>query len=76
MQISKINLKPTQEESYSPKLFKTTQEQERNLAVETFDYKFEMYDINNNYIPVELEQTVKSLVVEINKLELVKTFNI
>ena len=58
-QLAKINLKPAGAEGFSPKVFKTTQEEERNLADETFDYKFEMYDINNNYIPVELEQTVR-----------------
>ena len=50
VEISKISLKPTQEESYSPKLFRTLDEQERNLPVETFDYRFELYDINNNFI--------------------------
>jgi hypothetical protein len=58
-QLAKINLKPASSEGFSPKVFKTTQEEDRNLADETFDYKFEMYDINNNYIPVELEQTVR-----------------
>ena len=56
-QLSKISLKPTQEESYSPKLFRTLDEQERSLPIETFDYRFELYDINNNYIPVTIEQS-------------------
>ena len=58
-QLAKINLKPASSEGFSPKVFKTIQEEERNLADETFDYKFEMYDINNNYIPVKLEQKVR-----------------
>ena len=56
-QVSKISLKPTQDEAFSPKLFKTLDEQERNLPVETFDYRFELYDVNNNYIPVDIEQS-------------------
>ncbi len=56
-QIAKLDLKPAAEAGFSPKIFKTLQEEDRNLQDETFDYKFEMYDINNNYIPVKLEQT-------------------
>ena len=58
-QISNIKLEPAKAIGFSPKVFKTVQEEERNLKDETFDYKFEMYDINNNYIPVKLEQTVR-----------------
>ena len=53
-QLANIELKPTQDPSFSPKVFDTFDEQDRTLPVETFDYKFELYDINNNYIPVEL----------------------
>jgi hypothetical protein len=56
-QLAKIDLKPASEPGFSPKIFKTLQEEDRNLEDETFDYKFEMYDVNNNYIPVKLEQT-------------------
>ena len=56
-QLAKLNIKPAAAEGFSPKIFKTLQEEDRNLADETFDYKFEMYDVNNNYIPVKLEQT-------------------
>jgi hypothetical protein len=53
-QISKISFKPSQAPAFSPKIYKTLDEQERNLPIETFDYRFELYDVNNNYIPVEL----------------------
>ena len=58
-QIAKLNLKPAAARGFSPKIFKTVQEEERNLQDETFDYNFEMYDINNNYIPVKLQKTVR-----------------
>ena len=58
-QISKLNFKPAKAKSFSPKIFKTVQEEDRNLQDETFDYNFEMYDVNNNYIPVKLEKTVR-----------------
>ena len=58
-QVAKLNLKPASAKGFSPKIFKTVQEEERNLQDETFDYNFEMYDVNNNYIPVKLEKTVR-----------------
>jgi len=54
-QLANIDLKPSQDASFSPKIFDVFDEQDRTLPVETFDYKFELYDINNNYIPVELK---------------------
>ena len=54
-QLSKIDLKPLQDENFSPKVFDLFDEQDRTLPVETFDYRFELYDINNNFIPVELK---------------------
>jgi hypothetical protein len=56
-QIAKIDIKPATAVGFSPKVFKTVQEENRNLPDETFDYNFEMYDVNNNYIPVELKAT-------------------
>ena len=53
-QLSKVNFQPSQDVSFSPKVFDVFDEQDRNLPSETFDYKFELYDVNNNYIPVEL----------------------
>lgn len=53
-QLSKVELKPSQDVAFSPKVFNLLDEQDRNLPTETFDYRFELYDVNNNYIPVEL----------------------
>ena len=58
-QLSKLNFRPASAKGFSPKVFKTLQEEERNLQDETFDYNFELYDVNNNYIPVKLEKTVR-----------------
>ena len=58
-QLAKLDLQPAQARGFSPKVFKTVQEEDRNLKDETFDYKFEMYDVNNNYIPITLEETVR-----------------
>ena len=58
-QISKLDIKPAKAIGFSPKVFKTVQEENRNLASETFDYIFEMYMIDGNYIPVDLGTTKK-----------------
>jgi hypothetical protein len=55
--ISNVSLKNSQETSFSPDEFTLIQDIPRKLDVETFDFKFEFYDINNNYIPVELTAT-------------------
>ena len=54
-QISNVDLKPSQDVAFSPKIVSLLDEQDRTLPVETFDYRFELYDINNNYIPVDLQ---------------------
>ena len=54
-QISNVDLKPSQDSAFSPKIVSLLDEQDRTLPVETFDYRFELYDINNNYIPVDLQ---------------------
>ena len=41
-QLSKLDLQPAQARGFSPKVFKTVQEEDRNLQDETFDYKFEI----------------------------------
>jgi hypothetical protein len=56
-QVSKVDFQPSQDTSFSPKVFDVFDEQDRTLPVETFDYKFELYDINNNFIPVDLFQS-------------------
>jgi len=55
-QLSNISLRATQETNFSPN------ELTLNVAVPTkvnndaFDFKFEFYDINNNYVPITLEK--------------------
>ena len=54
---SSISLKNAQETSFSPDEFILIQDIPRKLAAETFDFRFEFYDINNNYIPVDVTAT-------------------
>ena len=55
--ISNVSLKNAQDTSFSPDEFTLIQDIPRKLATETFDFKFEFYDINNNYIPVDVTTT-------------------
>jgi len=55
--ISNVSLKNAQDTSFSPDEFTLIQDIPRKLAIETFDFKFEFYDINNNYIPVDVIST-------------------
>jgi len=55
--ISNVSLKNAQDTSFSPDEFTLIQDIPRKLAIETFDFKFEFYDINNNYIPVDVFAT-------------------
>ena len=55
--INNLSLKASQETSFSPDVITFIQNVPKTLAVETFDYRFEFYDINNNYIPVLVEAT-------------------
>lgn len=52
--ISNVSLRNAQETSFSPDEFTLIQDIPRKLASETFDFRFEFYDINNNYIPVDV----------------------
>ncbi len=52
--ISNVSLKNAQETSFSPDEFTIVQDVAKNVASETFDFRFEFYDINNNYIPVDV----------------------
>lgn len=52
--ISNVSLRNAQESSFSPDEFTLIQDIPRKTASETFDFKFEFYDINNNYIPVDV----------------------
>ena len=55
--ISNVSLKNAQETSSSPDEFVLIQEVPRNIPQETYDFRFEFYDINNNYIPVDVTAT-------------------
>jgi hypothetical protein len=55
--ISDVSLRASQETSFSPDEITFIQPVQRNLETETFDFRFEFYDINNNYIPVEVLAT-------------------
>lgn len=52
--ISNASLKNAQDTSFSPDEFTLIQDIPRKTASETFDFRFEFYDINNNYIPVDV----------------------
>lgn len=53
----KVSFKSSQETSFSPDDISFTVPIRRELEIETFDFKFEFYDINNNYIPVNIFKT-------------------
>ena len=55
--VNNISLKASQETSFSPDEITFIQQVPKTLVKETFDYRFEFYDINNNYIPVTVEKT-------------------
>ena len=52
--ISNVSLRNAQDTSFSPDEFTLIQDIPRKLVSETFDFRFEFYDINNNYIPVNV----------------------
>ena len=55
--VNNISLKASQETSFSPDEITFIQQVPKLLVEETFDYRFEFYDINNNYIPITVEDT-------------------
>jgi len=55
--VNNVSLKASQETSFSPDEITFIQQVPKTLVSETFDYRFEFYDINNNYIPVRVEET-------------------
>ena len=55
--ISTVSLRAAQETSFSPDEITFIQSVPRSLPEETFDFRFEFYDINNNYIPVNVTAT-------------------
>ena len=52
--LSNVSLRNAQDTSFSPDEFTILQDIPRKLPIETFDFRFEFYDINNNYIPVDV----------------------
>lgn len=50
--ISNVSLKAAQERSFSPDSISVIQDAPRTLKKEKFEFRFDFYDINNNYIPV------------------------
>lgn len=50
--IGSVTLKGSNELGYSPDEFTFTIPINRQLEIETFDFKFEYYDINNNFVPI------------------------
>ena len=55
--VNNVSLKASQETSFSPDEITFIQQVPKTLVTETFDYRFEFYDINNNYIPIFVEDT-------------------
>ena len=55
--IADVSLRASQETSFSPNEITFIQGVPRTLPEETFLYRFEFYDINNNFIPVLVEAT-------------------
>ena len=55
--IANVSFIAAQETSFSPDEITFIQPVPRTLPEETFKYRFEFYDINNNYIPVLVEET-------------------
>ena len=56
-QVGSVSLKSSNELGYSPDSFNFIIPIDRQLEQETFDFKFEHFDINNNYIPVDVFAT-------------------
>jgi len=52
--ISNVSLIASQETAFSPDEITFIQSVPRTMTAETFDYRFEFYDINNNYVPVNV----------------------
>ena len=54
--IANVSFTSAQETAFSPDEITFIQSVPRSLPIETFDYRFEFYDINNNFIPVRVEK--------------------
>lgn len=56
-QISNVSLRAAQESAFSPNEITLIANVPTRINNETFDFRVELYDINNNYIPVKIEKT-------------------
>ena len=54
--IANVSLKASKETAFSPDEITFIQPVPRSLPIQTFVYRFEFYDINNNYVPVLVEK--------------------
>ena len=55
---NKLSLKNAEESSYSPDEYTAIVDIPRKNPTEQFDFRVEFYDINNNFIPIKVEQSV------------------
>jgi hypothetical protein len=53
-QVGSVSLKTSNELGYSPDSFNFIIPIDRQLEQETFDFRFEYFDINNNYVPIDV----------------------
>ena len=53
-----LSLKNAEESSYSPDEYTAIVDIPRKNPTEQFDFRVEFYDINNNFIPIKVEQSV------------------
>ena len=56
-QLSDISLSTASETSFSPNEINITLNIPNKINDEKFDFKFEFYDINNNYVPIEFKES-------------------
>ena len=56
-QVANITLRAAQESSFSPNEVTLIANVPTRINNETFDFRVEIYDINNNYIPVKIEKS-------------------
>jgi hypothetical protein len=57
-QLSNISLRSSQETNFSPNQLSINLNVPTKVNNDTYDFKFEFYDINNNYVPVTLEKEI------------------
>ena len=55
--VNSVSFKASEETSFSPDEITFVQQVPKTLQNETFDYRFDFYDINSNYIPVRVEES-------------------